>query len=143
MSHCVRLKGSLCTSVNTVDEVRFGIFFNTDYMNEDINGRTTVLSELLNPKYEDLSQARADASSSPSSSQPFIQCPRKPEYRNTGPQSVLAATAESVEASTLPPVNTGESTGNTVLPAAENLEYLGLSVPVQSAIYRDSSHKTP
>lgn len=108
-------------------------------MNEDIHGRTIVLSELLNPKYEDLSQA----SSSSSSSQPFTQRPRKPEYQNTGPHSLLVSTTESVEAYMLPPVKTGASSRNTVLPAAENLEYLGLSVPVQTNIYRDSRHKTP
>lgn len=118
----------------------FWIFFYTDYMNEYMNGRTSTLSEVLNPKYEDLSQVSATAVHS--TSQSFIRRPEKPEYQNTLQGSRLLAAPESLnldhkddflpQATTVPTVH--KSNGSTRLPAAENLEYLGLGAMVQATI---------
>lgn len=130
------LKGSLCMPVKTGNKLIFRIFFYTDYMNENINGRSSTLSEVLNPKCEDLSQVRATALHP--SSQSFIRLPEKPEYQNT-PQGSLLLAAESLnldhEANFLPQATTGHtSNGNMLLPAAENLEYLGLGALIQATI---------
>lgn len=127
-------------AVKTVNKLIFRIFFYTDYMNENMNGRTSTLSEVLNPKYEDLSQVMATALHPPSQS--FNWLPEKPEYQNTPHGPLLLAATESLnldheadflpQATTVPTVHT--SNGNTLLPAAENLEYLGLGAPVQAPI---------
>lgn len=122
--------------VKTGNKLIFRICFYTDYMNENINGLSSHLSEVLNPKYEDLSQVRATALHP--SSQSFIWLPEKPEYQNT-PQSPLLLAAESLdldhEANFLPQATTGHtSNGNMLLPAAENLEYLGLGALNQATI---------
>lgn len=134
------LKASLHVAVKTINILIFRIFFYTDYMNENMNGRTSTLSEVLNPKYEDLSQVRATALHP--SSQSFNRLPEKPEYQNTPHGPLLLAATESLnldheadflpQATTVPTVHT--SNGNTLLPAAENLEYLGLGAPVQATI---------
>lgn len=118
------------------------MFFYTDYMNENMNGPSSALSEVLTPKYEDLRKVRADAL--PSSSQSLLQVPEKPEYQNTGQSSVLLVATASLnnldhEAGFLPQTTT-VPTGNTrassrFLPAAENLEYLGLGAPGHAAMH--------
>lgn len=140
-TNLLRLKASPhCSKQKMVNKLIFRIFFYTDYMNENINGWTSTLSEVLNPKYEDLSQVRATALQP--SSQSFIWLPEKSEYQNTRQGSLLLAATESLsldheaeflpQATTVPTVHT--SNGNTLLPAAENLEYLGLGAPVPDTI---------
>lgn len=131
-------------SVNTVNEFISGIFFYTDYMNVDIKGQSSSVSEGLNLKYEDLSQVRVNAL--PSSSKSFIPVPKNPEYQNTAQGSLLLVATESCnnlshemgflpQATTGPTVNTWASNGNKFFPAAENLEYLGLGASVPATIH--------
>lgn len=120
-----------------VKKLIFRIFFSTDYMNENMNGRSSTLSEILNPKYEDPSQVRATALHP--SSQSFIWLSRKSEYQNTPQGSLLPAASDSFnldhEADFLPQATTAPtSNGNTHLPAAENLEYLGLGALGQATL---------
>lgn len=102
-----------------------------------MNEQTSTLSEVLNPKYEDLSQVRTTTLHP--SSQSFLWLPEKPEYQNTQGSLLLAATENLdletdflPQATTIPTVNT--SNGNTLVPAAENPEYLGLGAPLQATI---------
>lgn len=136
LANVSEFKGSLRMARKTVNKLIFRIFFYTDYMNENMNGRRSIVSEVLNPKYEGLSQVRATALHP--SSQSSIQLPEKPEYQNT-PQGSLLLAAESLnldhEADFLPQATTVHtSNGNMLLPAAENLEYLGLGALVQATI---------
>lgn len=114
-------------------------------MNQTESGtsRSSRLSEVLNPNYEDL---RLDwgATSLPSpleEPKPFAQIPEGPEYLNTASSSLPTAARDSLDnpdyqADFLPQVTapSGLSSNGLFLPAAENLEYLGLGAALHAPV---------
>lgn len=86
-----------------------------------------MLSDVLNPNYEDPSLA--GGSTSPPSLldglTPVARVPEGPEYLNATPSSYPLATF--LPQARPSPTNTATSAGSRLfLPAAENLEYLGV-----------------
>lgn len=135
---CLGFKGLSTRGSKEGKQINILFSFHTDYMNENMNGQTSTLSEVLNPKYEDLSQVRATTLHP--SSQSVFWIPEKPEYQNTSRGSLRLPATEDLDhetgllpqATTVPTVHT--SNGNTLVPAAENPEYLGLGAPLQATI---------
>uniref|UniRef100_A0A3B4Y2E9 receptor protein-tyrosine kinase n=1 Tax=Seriola lalandi dorsalis TaxID=1841481 RepID=A0A3B4Y2E9_SERLL len=108
-----------------------------EYMNQSVSdtSRSSRLSEVLNPNYEDLSLSWGAASLSfpQADLKPSSRVPEGPEYLNTAQNSLPLPIGDSLDnpdyqADFLPQATTATSlSGNGVfLPAAENLEYLGL-----------------
>lgn len=116
-------------------------------MNQQLSesSQSSRLSEVLNPNYEDLSLGWGDAlpPSPLDEMKPLARVPEPPEYLNTAQSSLPLAASDILDnpdyqAAFLPQAtpSTTASTGNGLfLPAAENLEYLGLGaalhVPVR------------
>ncbi|KAM3860320.1 LOW QUALITY PROTEIN: melanoma receptor tyrosine-protein kinase-like [Diretmus argenteus] len=106
-----------------------------EYMNQSVS-ETSRLSEVLNPNYEDLSLGWGGASlPSP------LEEPNPPEYLNTARSSLPLAASDSLDnpdyqADFLPQATpTTSLSGNGLfLPAAENLEYLGLSAALHAPV---------
>lgn len=122
-------------------ELIFVFIHLSDYMNKYLNETSpnSRLSEILNPNYEDQSQVWADTtfSSLLKNTKPTVQVPEDPKYLNTTQIILPLASTENListncEAAFLPhatpsTANTAVSPGNRLfLPAAENLEYLGV-----------------
>ncbi|KAK2886798.1 melanoma receptor tyrosine-protein kinase-like [Channa argus] len=107
-----------------------------EYMNQSMSdtSQSSRLSEVLNPNYEDLTLGWGAASvpSPPVNLKPFGRRPKGPEYLNTAQSSLPLAPSDSLDnpdyqADFLPQATTTALTESGVfLPAAENLEYLGL-----------------
>ncbi|XP_034721216.1 melanoma receptor tyrosine-protein kinase-like isoform X2 [Etheostoma cragini] len=105
--------------------------------------RSSRLSEVLNPNYEDLGPGWA-AASPPfpmEDLKPFTRAPGGPEYLNTAQSSLPLAAGDSLDnpdyqADFLPSAtNADPVTGNGLfLPAAENLEYLGLGAAMHAPV---------
>ncbi|XP_071394560.1 melanoma receptor tyrosine-protein kinase-like, partial [Centroberyx affinis] len=101
-----------------------------EYMNQSETSRSSRLSEVLNPNYEDLSLGWGPGD------------PGGPEYLNTARASLPLVAGDSLDnpdyqadftADLTPP--TTRLTGNGLfLPAAENLEYLGLSAALHAPV---------
>ncbi|XP_059183124.1 melanoma receptor tyrosine-protein kinase-like [Centropristis striata] len=112
-------------------------FTGHEYMNQsmDETSRSSGLSEVLNPNYEDLSLGRG-ATSLPSplaDLKPLGRVPERPEYLNTEQNSLPLAAGDSLD--DLAPFATTNTTGNGLfLPAAENLEYLGLGAALHAPV---------
>ncbi|KAM9337473.1 melanoma receptor tyrosine-protein kinase-like [Symphorus nematophorus] len=118
-----------------------------EYMNQSLSetSRSSRLSEVLNPNYEDLSLGWG-ATSLPSPREdrkPFARVSEGPEYLNTAQSSLPLAASDSLDnpdyqASFLPqatPIATADLTGNGLfLPAAENMEYLGLGAALHAPV---------
>lgn len=116
-------------------------------MNQSISetSRSSRLSDVLNPNYEDLSLGWG-AASLPfplEDLKPSVRVHEGPEYLNTAQSSLPLATGDSLDnpdyqADFLPqatPTNTTTLTGNGLfLPAAENLEYLGLGAALHAPV---------
>lgn len=121
------------------------LFVCPDYMNQSVSetSRSSWLSEVLNPNYEDLSLGRG-ATSLPYPLQDLMcsaRVPRGPEYLNTAQSSLPRAASDSLDnpdyqADFLPqatPTTTLPGSG-LFLPAAENLEYLGLGAALHAPV---------
>uniref|UniRef100_A0A3P9HEJ2 Receptor protein-tyrosine kinase n=1 Tax=Oryzias latipes TaxID=8090 RepID=A0A3P9HEJ2_ORYLA len=105
--------------------------FGHEYMNQSVSetSRSSRLSEVLNPNYEDLSLASSTASLHLS---PENLEPSGPQYLNTTKVQCPLQASDSLEnpdyqAAFLSPTGTASLGNSLFLPAAENLEYLGLS----------------
>lgn len=107
--------------------------------------RSSRLSEVLNPNYEDLSLGWGAASLPPplEDLKPFARGPEGPEYLNTAQSSLPLASGDSLDnpdyqadfLTQATPNNTTSLTGNGLfLPAAENLEYLGLGAALYAPV---------
>lgn len=107
--------------------------------------RSSRLSEVLNPNYEDLSLGWGAASlpSPLEDIKPFALLPVGPEYLNTAQSSLPLPASDSLDnpdyqANFLPrtePTNTPSVAGNGLfLPAAENLEYLGVGAALHAPV---------
>ncbi|KAM7369540.1 hypothetical protein PAMP_010857 [Pampus punctatissimus] len=116
-----------------------------EYMNQSVSetSRSSRLSEVLNPNYEDLSLCWASASlPSPLEDRKcFVQVPGGPEYLNTAQSSLPPGASDSLDnpdyqADFLPQATpTTTLTGSGLfLPAAVNLEYLGLGAALHAAV---------
>lgn len=116
-------------------------------MNQSLSetGRSSRLSEVLNPNYEDLSLGWGPASlpSLLQGPKPLDRVPEGPEYLNTGQNSLPLAACDSLDnpdyqADFLPQTNSTNGTAVTgnghFLPAAENLEYLGLGAGLHAPV---------
>ncbi len=118
-------------------------------MNQSISetSRSSRLSEVLNPNYEDLSQGWGAASLlfPLEDLKHSTRVPEGPEYLNTAQSSLPLVASDSLDnpdyqADFLPqatPTNTSTTalTGNGLfLPAAENLEYLGLGAALHAPV---------
>lgn len=112
-------------------------FFVSEYMNQSVSEptRSRRLSEVLNPNYEDLSQGWGAASfpSPPVGLKSSGQLPEGPEYLNAAQSSFPLAAIDCLYnpdyQAEFPPqaaTTTALSGSDVFLPAAENLEYLGL-----------------
>lgn len=122
-------------------------FTGHEYMNQSLSetSRSSRLSEVLNPNYEDLSLGWG-AASLPyplEDIKPFALVPVGPEYLNTAQSSLPLPASDSLDnpdyqANFLPqaePTNTTSVTGNGLfLPAAENLEYLGVGAALHAPV---------
>ncbi|KAK2859787.1 hypothetical protein Q5P01_004407 [Channa striata] len=107
-----------------------------EYMNQSMSetSRSSRLSEVLNPNYEDLTLGwnTASAPSPLLNPKPFGRHSEGPEYLNTAQSSIPLAPSDSLDnpdyqVDFLPQATTTDLTGGGVfLPTAENLEYLGL-----------------
>ncbi|XP_029002381.1 melanoma receptor tyrosine-protein kinase-like [Betta splendens] len=102
-----------------------------EYMNQSLSetSRSRRLSEVLNPNYEDLSQGWGAASlpSPPVKLRPRGQAPEGPEYMNTAHSWLPAAAGGCLHNPDYQAEAPGRASGADVfLPAAENLEYLGV-----------------
>lgn len=121
----------------------------SDYMNQSMSETScsSRLSDVLNPNYEDLSLGWGAASlpSPLEDLKAFARVPEAPEYLNTAQNSLPLVHSDSLDnpdyqADFLPQAasssgNTAALTGNgQFLPAAENLEYLGLGAALQAPI---------
>lgn len=119
-------------------------------MNQSMSdtSRSSRLSDVLNPNYEDLSQGWG-ATSLPSqqgdSGKPFGRVPEGPEYLNTAQNSLPLAACDSLDnpdyqadfLPQAPPSTVSNSTltrNGLFLPAAENLEYLGLGTGLHAPV---------
>nr|XP_046228029.1 melanoma receptor tyrosine-protein kinase-like isoform X2 [Scatophagus argus] len=129
-------------------------FFGHEYMNQSLSetSQSSRLSEVLNPHYEDLSQGWGTALlPSPledlksADLNPFGPVPGGPEYLNTAQNSLPLAASDILDnpdyqANFLPQAtpsatNTTSLPGNGLfLPAAENLEYLGLGAALHAPV---------
>lgn len=92
-------------------------------------------SEVVNPNYEDLSLGWGDSLGRHKS---LAQVPEGPEYLNTAQSSLPLTRGDSLDnpdyqAAFLPQA-TPPSTNGMFLPAAENLEYLGVGAALHAAI---------
>uniref|UniRef100_A0A3B4Y2L5 Receptor protein-tyrosine kinase n=1 Tax=Seriola lalandi dorsalis TaxID=1841481 RepID=A0A3B4Y2L5_SERLL len=116
-----------------------------EYMNQSVSdtSRSSRLSEVLNPNYEDLSLSWGAASLSfpQADLKPSSRVPEGPEYLNTAQNSLPLPIGDSLDnpdyqADFLPQATTATSlSGNGVfLPAAENLEYLGLGAALHAPV---------
>uniref|UniRef100_A0A667YMV4 Receptor protein-tyrosine kinase n=1 Tax=Myripristis murdjan TaxID=586833 RepID=A0A667YMV4_9TELE len=128
-----------------------------EYMNQSVSdtSRSSRLSEVLNPNYEDLSLSRDAAAASPCSPRspprdPELAAwppdgPEGPEYLNTGRSPLPLAASDSLDnpdyqADFLPQATPPAATtlplpgGGHFLPAAENLEYLGLNAALHAPV---------
>lgn len=118
-------------------------------MNQSMSetSRSSRLSDVLNPNYEDLSLGWGTASlpSPLEDLKAFSRVPEAPEYLNTTQNSLPLVHSDSLDnpdyqTDFLPQAassstNTAALTGNgRFLPAAENLEYLGLGAALQAPI---------
>lgn len=121
-------------------------------MNQSMSetSRSSRLSEVLNPNYEDLSLGWGAASlpSPLDDLKPYARVPEGPEYLNTAQSSLPQAASDSLDnpdyqADFLPQAAPSSSTttaaatltGNGLfLPAAENLEYLGLGAALHAPV---------
>lgn len=114
-------------------------------MNQSLSGtsRSSRLSDVLNPNYEDLSQGWGAASlpSPLEDLKPSFRIPKGPEYLNTTQSSVPLAASDSLDnpdyQADFRPQDTPLTslTGNGLfLPAAENLEYLGLGAALHAPV---------
>ncbi|XP_031694661.1 melanoma receptor tyrosine-protein kinase-like [Anarrhichthys ocellatus] len=119
-------------------------FSGHEYMNQSLSGTSwsSRLSEVLNPNYEDLSLGWG-AASLPSPLEDLKSL--GPEYLNTAQSSLPLAASDRLDnpdyqADFLPratpfTANTTTVTGNGLfLPAAENLEYLGLGAALYAPV---------
>ncbi|XP_034535218.1 melanoma receptor tyrosine-protein kinase, partial [Notolabrus celidotus] len=120
-----------------------------EYMNQSMSetSRSSRLSDVLNPNYEDLSQGWG-ATSFPSplgDPKPFARVPDGPEYLNTAQSSLPLAASDSLDnpdyqADFLPQApppsvnNTTLTRNGLFLPTAENLEYLGLGAALHAPV---------
>lgn len=109
-----------------------------EYMNQQLSetSRSSRLSEVYNPNYEDLSLVWGD-SSTPFPLEDLKLVARPPEgheYLNTG-QSSLPVDNPDYQDTYLPQATPTTSPANgRLLPAAENLEYLGLGAALQAPV---------
>lgn len=92
-------------------------------------------SEVLNPNYEDLSLGWSDSLGRHKS---LARVPEGPEYLNTTQNSLPLTRGDSIDnpdyqAAFLPQA-TPPSTNGLFLPAAENLEYLGVGAALHAAV---------
>lgn len=114
-------------------------------MNQQLSetSRSSRLSEVYNPNYEDLSLVWGD-SSTPSPLEDLKLVARPPEgheYLNTGQRSLLVAAGDSLDNPDYQDTYLPQATPSTTspanglfLPAAENLEYLGLGAALQAPV---------
>lgn len=122
-------------------------FSPSEYMNQSMSdtSRSSRLSEVLNPNYEDLSLGWGAASLPPplEDLKAFSRVPEGPEYLNTAQSSLPPAAGDSLDnpdyrADFLPQAATTTSTALTgnglFLPAAENLEYLGVGAALHAPV---------
>ncbi|KAG8009668.1 Melanoma receptor tyrosine-protein kinase [Nibea albiflora] len=122
-------------------------FTGHEYMNQSFSetSRGSRLSEVFNPNYEDLSLGWGAASlpSPLEDIKPFALVPVGPEYLNTAHSSLTVPVSDSLDnpdyqANFLPQAestNTASVTGNGLfLPAAENLEYLGVGAALHAPV---------
>ncbi|XP_074549435.1 melanoma receptor tyrosine-protein kinase-like isoform X2 [Halichoeres trimaculatus] len=121
-----------------------------EYMNQSMSdtSRSSRLSDVLNPNYEDLSQGWGATSLPPplgDPGKPFSRVPEGPEYLNTAQSSLPLAACDSLDnpdyqADFLPQAppssvsNTTLTRNGLFLPAAENLEYLGLGTALHAPV---------
>lgn len=97
------------------------------------------LSEVLNPNYEDLSLGWGSVPRG--ELKPNSRVPEGQEYLNTAQNSLPLAAADSLDnpdyqADFLPQADPASFTRNGVfLPAAENLEYLGLDTVLHAPVH--------
>lgn len=113
-------------------------------MNQSVSetSRSSQLSEVLNPNYEDLSMGWGAASlpSPLEDLKPYDRVPCGPEYLNTARSSLpqVASDNPDYQADFLPQITSATTTalmGNSLfLPAAENLEYLGVSAALHAPV---------
>ncbi|XP_053268495.1 melanoma receptor tyrosine-protein kinase [Pleuronectes platessa] len=124
---------------NSLDKDDFTVH---EYMNQSVSGTScsSRLSEALNPNYEDLSLGLG-ASSLPVSQDDlkiFSRVPEGPEYLNAAQKPIALAAWNSLDnpdyqADFLPQDNPSSFTADgAFLPAAENLEYLGLGAALHA-----------
>ncbi|XP_030623382.1 epidermal growth factor receptor [Chanos chanos] len=106
-------------------------FFDKDHLPEYVNQNMTTLCDIMNPNYEDSGLGDADDM--------YVDTTNRrqegPEYLNTAnstlPHSYCASLDNPDYQQDFPSAGTHDSV---FLPAAENLEYLGLSSPVQAPV---------
>uniref|UniRef100_A0A665VA60 Receptor protein-tyrosine kinase n=1 Tax=Echeneis naucrates TaxID=173247 RepID=A0A665VA60_ECHNA len=118
---------------NTPDKLMIFLFCPPEYVNQSPSETSSRCSD-VNPNYEDLSLSWAAASLSlpQRDLKPPSQVPKGPEYLNTAQNSHPVSISDSLDnpdyqADFLPLAATTSLASNSVfLPAAENLEYLGL-----------------
>uniref|UniRef100_A0A8D3AFW2 receptor protein-tyrosine kinase n=1 Tax=Scophthalmus maximus TaxID=52904 RepID=A0A8D3AFW2_SCOMX len=112
-----------------------------DYMNQSVSETScsSRLSEVLNPNYEDLSLGWGSVPRG--ELKPNSRVPEGQEYLNTAQNSLPLAAADSLDnpdyqADFLPQADPASFTRNGVfLPAAENLEYLGLDTVLHAPVH--------
>ena len=118
--------------VNTF--IVFGFFPLPEYMNQHMSEtrRSSRQSEVLNPNYDDLNWGDQSLPSSLDDLQRSVRVPEEARYLNTGQSLPTLAPEEGIDSldyqAAFPPhAPSATSAGNGLfLPAAENLEYLGL-----------------
>ncbi|XP_068200038.1 melanoma receptor tyrosine-protein kinase-like isoform X2 [Antennarius striatus] len=113
-------------------------FSDHEYMNQTLDepSRSNRLSEVLNPNYEDFGQCWGATSLPSPMEMSFIRVPEEHEYQNTDPNFDPPSDGDDLDESdcrasflqqTTPIRHSPAVMGNgRFLPAAENLEYLGL-----------------
>ncbi|KAI3355585.1 hypothetical protein L3Q82_018406 [Scortum barcoo] len=116
-----------------------------EYMNQSISetSQSSRLSEVLNPNYEDLSLGWGASFPLEDLKLP-APITEGPEYLNTAQSSLPLAASDSLDnpdyradflPQATPTMNTDAMTGNGLfLPAAENLEYLGLGAALHAPV---------
>ncbi|XP_069033669.1 melanoma receptor tyrosine-protein kinase-like [Embiotoca jacksoni] len=125
-------------------------FIGHEYMNQSVSetSRSSQLSEVLNPNYEDLSLGWGAASLPPplEDRTPADHLPFGPQYLNTAQSSLPVVASDSLDnpdyqADFLPQSTTSTpttpatlTTHSLFLPAAENLEYLGLGAALHAPV---------
>lgn len=113
-------------------------------MNQQVSetSRSSRLSEVRNPNYEDLSLVWGNGSiPSPDDLKLFAQVPEGPEYQNTGQSLLPLAAGDSLDNPDYQDTYLPQATPSTAspgnglfLPAAENLEYLGLGAALHAPV---------